>query len=103
MLLSRGAFAAGPPPATLELTSHGVYDTPKCEVLLSQRFDGYDGISVAVHTDKAGGGSIIGPMRVAASLGCKLNADLAPQLLQRAVGLVELVLLVDLPLPSEVM
>jgi hypothetical protein len=82
--VSRGDWAAGPPPATIELSSHGVYDAPGCcDVLLSQRFDGYDGISVAVLTQKAG------KMRLAASLGCGLNQGLSSRLIKRAVRLAE--------------
>ena len=86
--LSRGSWCTGPPSATIELSSHGIYNVQAgCEVFLAQRFDGYDGISIVVHSDKAGNDTL-GPMRVLGSIGCKINHEYASELIQRAVFLV---------------
>jgi hypothetical protein len=56
--LCEGKFDEGPPAATIELSNHGVYQIPEgtCEkLLLAQRFDGYDGISVSIHSESASG------------------------------------------------
>ena len=50
--MSKGEFGTGTPPAAaIELSSHGIYETGNSEVLLAERFDAYDGVSISLHTD----------------------------------------------------
>ncbi|GCA62118.1 hypothetical protein KIPB_001345 [Kipferlia bialata] len=60
--LSDGRFDAGPPSATIELSNHGSYAGPpfsQAEVLTTQRFDGYPGLSVLVHSVSAAEGTAL--------------------------------------------
>ena len=85
MALASGRFEEGAPPATLELSNHGVYR--ECsELALAQRFDGYDGISVAVHSEHPSGS-----MRLCASAGANIAAVGLERLMFRATELFGLV------------
>jgi len=54
--LASGQFGSGAPSATVEISNHGEYATSRNEtVLLGQRFDGYDGLSLAAHSESGSG------------------------------------------------
>ena len=81
--LTEGRFDEGPPPATIEISNHGVYSTNEgWGLLLSQRFDGYQGMSVVLHSE-----SFSGDMHVCASAGGNLCPAATSALVTRAVSL----------------
>ena len=76
------ALTAHLPPATIELSNHGVYNTTPCtcELALQQRFDGYDGISVSMVTERDSG-----VLRVMVNAGSMFCRDAIKDLLNRVV------------------
>jgi len=81
MLLGGGNFEAGPPPATIELSNLGKVAVPDPSMSLhfSQRFDGYEGMSILLHSE-----SESGTMRLIGSLGSGVPSEVASNLLSRA-------------------
>lgn len=81
LLFWRGEFESGQPPATVELSNHGVYQTtPGSEVALDQRFDGYEGISISAHSE-----STSGTLRMCASAGDSTDTHRLGEVLRRLV------------------
>lgn len=81
--LGSGNFEEGPPSATMELSNHGVYSiSPQCGVFLTQRFDGYDGVSVALHSEEGSGA-----LKVSASIGDQRKPGVSQLVLGRAFDL----------------
>ncbi|CAE7519741.1 unnamed protein product [Symbiodinium sp. CCMP2592] len=63
-LATAGKFDQGPSPGTVELSNLGKFPVTGHELLLDQRFDGYEGLSILAHTEGSGG-----PLRLLASVG----------------------------------
>mmetsp|Transcript_45377 Transcript_45377/g.82914 ORF Transcript_45377/g.82914 Transcript_45377/m.82914 type:complete len:424 (-) Transcript_45377:103-1374(-) len=84
MLMGAGKFEEGPPPATIELSNLGIFTIADCSTSLhfSQRFDGYEGISILLHSE-----SESGTMRLLGSLGSGVPSEDASALLASASGL----------------
>jgi hypothetical protein len=77
-----GRFDEAGPPATVELSNHGVCQIPDGATLYTaQRFDGYDGVSCMVHSE------MNGCMRWNVSVGQGLDAMLVERIFHRAVNL----------------
>eukprot|EP00656_Telonema_subtile_P035054 TRINITY_DN39067_c0_g1_i1.p1 TRINITY_DN39067_c0_g1~~TRINITY_DN39067_c0_g1_i1.p1 ORF type:complete len:159 (-),score=26.88 TRINITY_DN39067_c0_g1_i1:59-535(-) len=84
--LASGQFDQGAPAATVEISNHGVYQTaPGACVALGQRFDGYEGLSVLVHSE-----SDSGMLWLSASVGPELGQAAVLRMLERAAALIEL-------------
>jgi len=79
--MTSGRFSL--PEATIELSNHGIYSVPKdADLLLSQRFDGYEGVSVLMHTDSG-----TGSLKLVTSAGDDLDGDRVQELvIERAVA-----------------
>ena len=75
-------WIANLPPATIELSNHGVYNTTPCtcELALQQRFDGYDGVSISMVTERNSG-----VLRVMVNAGSIFCHDAIKDLLNRVV------------------
>ncbi|CAE7796343.1 unnamed protein product [Symbiodinium microadriaticum] len=63
-LATSGKFDQCPPPGTVELSNLGMFPVTGHELLLDQRFDGFEGLSILAHTEGTGG-----PLRLLASVG----------------------------------
>ena len=84
LVLSEGNFDDGQKDhATFELSNFGVYDVGEDIVVYhTQRFEGYDGVSVLAHSEKS-----TGVFRMACSLMGPINPELVAAVLQRTKDL----------------
>ena len=88
--MASGQFQHGAPEGTIEISNHGIYDTGvngrERAVLCSQRFDGYEGLSLAAYSESGSG-----EFHLALSRGRALDERWCTGLLERIAQLLELV------------
>lgn len=80
-MMYSGLFNAPELAATVELSSHGVYDVPYgAKLLLAQRFDSYKGVSFVAHTDRGSN-----TLHVVASSGTNVESTAFHRIVEQTV------------------